>query len=502
LEPLDRKSPDTAALAAIILLAAFLRFYRLGGLRGYDVDEAHIVLLAQGALRQLPRRLAADAYPPLYLGLLNLWTRLGGLSEAATRALSALIGTLTVALVPLQGRRILDRRVCLAAGLLLALAPLHVYYSREARMYALLVLGAWEAFYFLCRALDEDRPRHWAGLGAALLICAYTHTFGVLFLPAVAAALLSAPGRSRVRPLLATLAAVCVLYAPWVPVILGQMRTGQESWIAPFFAQLPAWAAVLRSLGALGAGGRYPLMNDFLSYHDLWMWGAALSIVLGLAFTLSRRPERPGRKGLVAAFLLAPLLILWGISLLVRPVYIVGRYDVMAEVFFVVAAAWGALSLPKLWRASALAAFAALSLYTLWPMAALPSRQLAAARTDFIRPRAAAGDVLIVTDLVGQQMRLEFLKRGFPLEVRSFPAEIDRHPDWVNYELMRPEALTAELDDLAGELEAGNRRVWVIPGLHDAVSEELLRVLGWRLRLEPAGCRSDLPVFLFVPRSR
>jgi mannosyltransferase len=66
------------------------------------------------------------------------------------------------------------------AAFLLAIAPFHIWFSQEARMYSFLALNALAANYFLLRLLHRKA----VGLGRlmpfALTFTLYTHYLGVL----------------------------------------------------------------------------------------------------------------------------------------------------------------------------------------------------------------------------------------------------------------------------------------------------------------------------------
>src|SRR5438067_2431039 len=111
---------------------------RLLLVRGIWVDEAISVHLAHmslpGMLDQLRQ---ADVHPPLYF--LTLWAtvRVLGFGELAVHAPSIIAGTLLVPALFLAGRELFDRRTGLLAAALGACAPLLIWYSQEARSYAL-----------------------------------------------------------------------------------------------------------------------------------------------------------------------------------------------------------------------------------------------------------------------------------------------------------------------------------------------------------------------------
>ena len=162
-------------------------------------------------------RSALDNHPPLHFYLLWGWAKVFGDSPQALRSLSVLLGLATVVAAYLLVRQIgsgirensvddsigirensgptanpeLSRvplRVAelpaLAAAALVALSPLQVDWSQQARMHvlgaALAVISSW----LLLRALQAGRPRWrdfgWYALAAAGL--AYTHYFGLFVL--------------------------------------------------------------------------------------------------------------------------------------------------------------------------------------------------------------------------------------------------------------------------------------------------------------------------------
>ena len=129
-------------LAAIVAVAAGLRGYDLGRL-SFWYDEVVTMRLAQAGspaalIDQLFRIDATRA--PLHPLLLEGWVGVFGVSEAAARAFSVLCGVLTVLLVFDIGRVAFDRPTGLWAAWLAAISPVLIVYSREARMYAWLVL--------------------------------------------------------------------------------------------------------------------------------------------------------------------------------------------------------------------------------------------------------------------------------------------------------------------------------------------------------------------------
>lgn len=135
------------ACLVILLVAAGLRFYRLDA-QSFWNDEGNTARLVERPVVLIIEGAAGDIHPPGYYLLLHVWRAFAGDSEFALRAFSALCGVLTVAVTAAIGQRVGGRRVALAAALFVAVHPLSVYYSQEARMYALLGLAS--ALTLLC----------------------------------------------------------------------------------------------------------------------------------------------------------------------------------------------------------------------------------------------------------------------------------------------------------------------------------------------------------------
>src|SRR5207302_11036080 len=124
------------------------------------------------------------------------------------------------ALVPVAfgvARRLVSERAGLIAALLVAVNPFLVWYSQEARAYALLALLSALSFWAFVRALDEPEPRRlylWALVSAAAVL---SHYFAG-YLVAVEAAWLVFVTRRR-SAVLAT-AAVAAVGAALIPLVV------------------------------------------------------------------------------------------------------------------------------------------------------------------------------------------------------------------------------------------------------------------------------------------
>jgi hypothetical protein len=216
-----------------------------------------------------------------------------------------------------------------------------------------------------CRARRDDRW-WWLGFGLVLWLCLFVHYYTIFLLPALpAVCLLRARGdgaaRARVlKRLTVTLLMVVVGFPPiscwWY---FQQHPASVAAWIAPRFDHLaalqtlwcflpagyypdylpglslaagattaePAWSIILGPLVALGilmiatarAVRRWTLASRVLS--DEASQGASADV---------QQPWAARSCLVLLLFTAVPLALAWLYSLLVRPIYLPGRYDLIA----------------------------------------------------------------------------------------------------------------------------------------------------------------------------
>jgi 4-amino-4-deoxy-L-arabinose transferase-like glycosyltransferase len=334
---------------AITILAFLLRVYRIGRLELW-LDEAYSFLLATTP-EWFGLATLSNNTPPLYHFLLRGWMALAGDSEAGMRLLSALFGTGFVAVVIWGGRALFTPTVGLWSGGVAAVSPLHVFYSQEARAYALLVLTLMLTYALLARALRQNTWRAWGLVSGAAALALYSHPVAVLgLLPTVLLLWAQAPDQPTGRRWLrygAAMFGACLLYLPWLLASTLLAHHGTENPFAPWMKQnwqiTPPALAIPKSLEVLGLGaqaGLHPaVIKQFRSLdfpQEVRLLGLILLAGLGLVAAVPWFDTRVGVPGLwkrkvwLWVSLFFPLVVLWLVSALIRPIYIVGRYDIVA----------------------------------------------------------------------------------------------------------------------------------------------------------------------------
>jgi len=247
----SRLTAPRLLLTAILLLAALLRFYRLDAQSLWN-DEGNSARIAERTTDLILEGAEGDIHPPGYYLLLHYWRALFGQSEFALRSLSVAAGLASVVFTYMLGRRLFGEWAGLIAAFLGTISPLGIYYSQEARMYALLGALSAASTYLLLRVLTDDRspvrnpcpptrtllrPAILAAYvltSAAGLYTQYAFPFVLLVHNGIFGLWWLKEGRQsahrwRLLALWAgTQAAIGVLYLPWLPIALKSV-TGWSS---------------------------------------------------------------------------------------------------------------------------------------------------------------------------------------------------------------------------------------------------------------------------------
>jgi mannosyltransferase len=266
------------ALAGLTALGLAVRFASLG-LQSYHHDEAITAMrVLPGSFGEMLHSVrVSESNPPLYYSLAWGWSQLFGTGEVGLRSLSALFGAATIPLGYLIGQQLSGRRAGLLLAALIALNPMLVWYSQEARSYSLLVFFGALSFLFFARALDTGRGRDlgfWA-LASALALC--SHYFAV-FAVAIEAAWLLVALRARWRALVPALAAVAAVGIALLPLIAAQVNPTHIGWIENSPLPTRAWETAVSFLAGETGHVIAQAPRDHYALVPLVLVGIALAL--------------------------------------------------------------------------------------------------------------------------------------------------------------------------------------------------------------------------------
>ncbi|UCE58651.1 MAG: glycosyltransferase family 39 protein [Phycisphaerales bacterium] len=528
-----RTSPRGTVILVVLLTIVGAGF-RFGGLdtRDFWFDESCTFIYVHN-LFDWPEdsSLLVESTNLPYYAVLRGWVTLFGDSEAGYRSFSAALATLAIPLLAIVAWRLGTSLAAAVCAGLVAFNPLHIHYAHEARAYAMWVFLLSIVLWLLVEASRQTRRRWWVGYGLAMLLCLHLHYFTIYLVPATASCILLATNRRRaLRRWFVTNIVVGILFIPYfLTAVLPAGRGGGSAWISGSWEPL---LAIPRTLWAFLPAGGYPahlrglsmLSSDTIRMGPNWIAAAAriipaMIVVLALLLVIRRRvlgadqAEKPTHNtshlAALAGFVLVPLLLAWAYSLIVRPNYLVGRYDLVAWPALMVSLALivGEFARTVARRRSGRAALVtcvvlgACSLVPITRMAALkPPPTLHKLRAMRLAEIAHPGD-LVVTFSYDRDYLLYYLHRaGFAGRIVSYPSWLDGQIGWLDTAADLETDTDVSLSDAAGRvgeidstLRAGNR-VWFLLDSHElrgrSVRSEINDVL--LDALAGAGFYSDL----------
>jgi hypothetical protein len=376
LQPPDERDDlrrPLAWLAAATLLAAGLRFYRIGSDLWFDEITTTLYYQKISVLRILADYNSSNNHLLNTLAVKAMVALLGP-AEKWIRLPAVLLGIAGVPALYFLSRLALTRRNAVLAAFLLAASYHHVFFSQNARGYTGFLLWATLGTAFFLRGLSADRTRDWVSYTLAMMLGAATVLYGFFVLAGHGFALLIIRwlrrGEAPLRPLLKKALAVWAftgmlcfhLYAVVVPQVyayLGEVYTTEAAGYAALSLEYlqelrrglsagfggGAATVALLALGAMGPGlvsfwRRHPVFSltlvsplivttFFLLAFNLrvsprfFLWGLPVAVVfaVGAAESLartvrSRWRDRSAGAGVAASLVpVAMVAVVFGLSL-------------------------------------------------------------------------------------------------------------------------------------------------------------------------------------------
>lgn len=120
-------------------------------------------------------------HTPLYFFLLHFWMKIFGSSEVAIRSLSVIFGILTVPLVYIVSKKITSEKVAILSTLVVAVSPLLVFFSVEARMYPIVVFLVMLSLNYLVDFEQKNDKKSLIKLVLVNILIPYTLVGGILY---------------------------------------------------------------------------------------------------------------------------------------------------------------------------------------------------------------------------------------------------------------------------------------------------------------------------------
>jgi 4-amino-4-deoxy-L-arabinose transferase-like glycosyltransferase len=226
---------DGSLLGLMLLASLLLRLPNLTESLWYDEVCYTSVFFKSNLLQNI---LFRDVHPLLYPLLMLLWEKAFGDAELIVRLPSLLFGLASIAMLFIVVKRWFDRKTAWLATGLLALSPVHIWYSHEAKNNMLLLLMTLVTVYRLQIAWTENRPRNWLLFVVSALTALWTNVFALWIVCALfmwlGIQVLREGGRSRMCSIGISGAAVFLGWLPFVWMSLSHADLLARSYLRPF----------------------------------------------------------------------------------------------------------------------------------------------------------------------------------------------------------------------------------------------------------------------------
>ena len=319
----------------ILFVALLLRLISLN--QSLWLDEAINVLAAKNYsfLGMIGEYARADFHPPGWFMILWFWTRLFGIGEMAVRIPSVIFGVLTIYVVFLLGQKLHSRALGLFSALLLAISPLHIYYSQEARMYALATLAVSINFFLFIKLIKKEKINIIFFIFSNLLVLSSDYVAYFIF-PAQLIFLLIIKQKEFFKKWLLALVLAAVLGIWWIPIFLSQLDVG-----AVASSRLPTWKLIVGAFEVKALPLTFiKFIIGRISYHDKLIYALMLLPVAVLFLFLIFRAVKILKireRSLIFAWMIIPVVLATLVSFII-PIYSYFRLQFVLPAFVILVA--------------------------------------------------------------------------------------------------------------------------------------------------------------------
>ncbi len=261
-------------LAAITVVGFVARYYHLGYYSLW-LDEIGQVVVSGFSLSQLLAAVGGHLSPPLDYLLLKIFMVFGS-SDTIVRLPACLYGTASIPLIFYLGRKVVGESPAIIAAVMLALSPMAIAFSQEARMYSLFLMIALLSYIICHKFLEKPTIKGAAALGAVNGMLVMTHYFGFAIVGIELVILIIMAFQQRWTRqwiyVISSFLLTAVLFVPWLPTFLQQIQNsgGQINYALP---QGKDFFRFIFNAFSIHTGGE----------EGPWYYGFILAFIAGLA---------------------------------------------------------------------------------------------------------------------------------------------------------------------------------------------------------------------------
>lgn len=163
-------------LILLVAVAMGLRFYRLGT-HSYRGTEVGTIVVAS---KPIPQLITTDIRCPFFRLILHWWMKLLPNREFTIRALSAILGALSIIPLYFLASRLIDKKVALISVYLASFSPLHILLSRTAEEFTLTILLVGLSLFLFIYWCEEGKGFFWYIIVTILMLYSGPLLFPIL----------------------------------------------------------------------------------------------------------------------------------------------------------------------------------------------------------------------------------------------------------------------------------------------------------------------------------
>lgn len=440
-------------LVMIIALGALVRLWNLN-VESLRLDEAQSVWQASHSLDFIYQYMLKNVHLPLHNSLLYMWLRFVGTDEQSVRLLAAIPGILTLPVIYLLSKELVNREASLLATFLAAFSPFWIWYSREIRMYSLLAFLTTVSYYLYLKILRSGKTRYLILYTLVNTVGMYTHYY-FAFPLAVQGIFFVFFSRhiinekfSRATVFVRFMTSAFITYMAFLPWLRALLYAENSAAYAPVLDK-PSPFNIFLSFFEFTLGFQSPVFTSLL----MGFW--PLVILLGFVFLTKRKNPFTPEVYLMTMGILLPILVTFAVSYLYKPIYLT-RYLTPATPLYYTFLAWFLYQFKGFYRYALGTAFGALVVLSLYNQTFHPDnpvREDYRAASQYINENAEMRDIVLVSPPFNIYP-VQYYYTGL--------ARVVTMPIWDERTGSIPQVSEERLDRDVKSVKPGHRRMFVL----------------------------------------
>lgn len=187
--------------------------------------EFYFIDMAKADASHLMQQVTHFTHQPVFVYILYFWNSVFHLSEFSAKFLPLLFGVILVIAIPVIAffeHDLFDKNSALLAACIVALSPIHIFFSSQVSPYSLFVLLSFLSNVFFFLFLKKTKFRYSMFYFFSILLTIYTHISGLVIL--FIHVLFICHVKQNIKKLLCIYGMLLIFYLPWcIRILPGQI---------------------------------------------------------------------------------------------------------------------------------------------------------------------------------------------------------------------------------------------------------------------------------------